>query len=55
MNFDFLFGLITGFGIGTVLGVFMGVHHFRKGIEDGMRIHGLLDLQAETEGNNHVT
>ena len=53
MNYDFLFGLMTGLGGELVVGVVMGVHQFRKGIEDGMRLHEWLESrapQAGTEG-----
>ena len=53
MNYDFLFSVMTGLGGGLVVGGVMGVHQFRKGIEDGMRLHEWLESrapQAGTEG-----
>ena len=42
---DFWFGIFIGLSLGLVVGGYVGIEHFRRGIEDGMKLHGLIREQ----------
>lgn len=36
-------------GLGVAIGTFIGIHYHRVGVEDGLKMHGLMDAKSRLD------